>query len=48
MIQKQRVFDDHLFSDTDPKDIFDLVDLITSDIDINDILLEHELIDDLK
>ena len=48
MIQKQRAFDNHLFSDTNPKDIFDLVDLITSDIDINDILFEYELIDDLK
>ena len=45
-IKTEDIFiDDHLFSDTDPKDIFDLVDGMTSDIDVNDILFEHEPID---
>lgn len=34
-----------IFSNTDSKDFFDLVDGITSDVEVNHVLFEHELID---
>ena len=37
--------DDNIFSDTNPKDNSNLVDEITSDIDVNDILFEYVPID---
>ena len=37
--------DDGLFSETDTKNICNLVDQIKSEIDLNDILLEHEPVD---
>ena len=37
--------DDDLFSESDQKHLSDLVDKIKSEIDVNDILFEHEPID---
>ena len=37
--------DDNIFSDTNPKDNSNLVDEITSDIDMNDIFFEYVPID---
>ena len=37
--------DDGLFSDTDTKDTKNLVDVITQETDVNDILFDHVLID---
>ena len=37
--------DDDIFSNTDPKDISNLIDKIKSDIDVNNISFEHVPID---
>ena len=45
-IKTEDIFiNDDLFSDTDQQDILDFVDEIRSEIDVNDTLFEHELID---
>ena len=45
-IKTEGIFiDDDLFSESDQKHLSDLVDKIKSEIDVNDILFEHEPID---
>ena len=39
------LIDDELFSDTDTKDIKNLVGIITMETDVNDILFDHEPVD---
>ena len=46
IVKTEDIFiDDHLFNDTDTKDICNLVDQIKSETDVNNILFEHEPID---
>ena len=42
---KDIFINDDLFSDTDTRDICNLVDRIKSETDVNDVLLEHEPVD---
>ena len=44
VVKTEDIFiDDGIFSDTDPKDISNLIDEIKSDIDVNDILFEQQI-----
>ena len=46
IVKTEDIFiDDHLFNDTDTKDICNLVDQIKSETDVNNILFEHEPFD---
>ena len=43
IVKTEDIFiDDDLFSDTDTKDICNLVDQTKSETDVNDVLLEHD------